>query len=455
MKSQSTISDSETIAALATPHGEGGIAVIRLSGPAASDVLEKMFCSKQQRSEGHWKSHHLYYGTFRNPQGSVIDHGLAVWMKAPRTYTGEDVVEFHVHGGRLIVFRFLEEIYRQGARPAQPGEFTQRAFLNGKMDLTQAEAVADMISAKSDRALQLARAQWEGELSGPVSKLRKSLLEILAQLEAAIDFPEEDLEELEFSKIKNGLESALRQMKVVVALVGKPNVGKSSLLNALVHEEAAIVHDQPGTTRDTIERNLALGGLSVRLVDTAGMRKASGEVEKKGIEKSRKWLEKADLVLALFDRSQPLTNEDFEIAKSASKKRGLFVLNKSDLPIAWPLDDLMPQRVMSTFEIPSISVSARTGEGLAGLERAISKAFSVEDLEKEGRLLVNQLRHKEALQKSVASLSSAIEAFDQGQSPELISADLLRATQEVGEIVGEVTTEHILDDIFSKFCIGK
>lgn len=456
--------DISTIAALASPSGEGGVAVIRLSGSQSPLILEKIFKGSLALSE--WQSHHLYYGKLSSSDGEFLDHGLAVWMKAPHSFTGEDVVEFQIHGGRLIAWKVLDALYKVGARPALPGEFSQRAFLNGKMDLTQAEAIADMISAQSEHALKLAQNQWTGSLSKPVSELRGKLLESLVFLEAAIDFPEEDIEILESSKIRDILESAKKQLEIwiqdyelgrilreglIVSLIGKPNVGKSSLLNYLVKEDAAIVHDAPGTTRDVIEKRINLGGIALSLVDTAGIRETSEVVEKEGILRSKAWLDKSDLVLALFDSSAPLTSEDLELISLISNKKSLLLLTKSDLPSLWSLKDL-PLKCQPT---DCLKVSTKTSLGLKELEKKIPSIFGLNDLEKDSHVLLNQLRHKQALENGLHSLNQAIQSLEEKASPEWVAGDVMRTAQFVGEIIGEVTTEHVLDDIFSRFCIGK
>ncbi len=455
----------DTIAALASPSGEGGIAVVRISGPLAPDILKKMFRGGPTLFDN-WQTHHLYYGRLLDIQENLLDHALAVWMKAPRTFTGEDVVEFHIHGGRLISLKVLEAIYHCAARPALPGEFSQRAFLNGKMDLTQAEAVADMISAQSEQALKLAQDQWSGALSKPVSELRKKLLDALVYLEAAIDFPEEEIEFAELSQIQEILESSYKQLKawiidyelgrmiregLSVVLVGKPNVGKSSLLNYLVREEAAIVHDEPGTTRDIIERKITLGGLLIRLLDTAGIRETQEKVEQIGIQRTKAHFERADLVLALFDSSVPLGQEDLDLAKSALKRKSLFLINKSDLKAQWLPDDLFP----ASMSAPYLNISLKTHQGLSELEKGIPELFGIHELGKGSHLLINQLRHKQALEQAAKCLELAILSVQKNRSPELIASEVMRATQFVGEIIGEISSEHILEDIFGRFCIGK
>ncbi len=465
---------TETIAALATAPGEGGIAVLRISGPKAPQILTTLFRpaflrNGSKTSPEDYESHRLYYGKIFGPQNTLLDEGMAVWMKAPRSFTGEETVELHIHGGRLISQKILEVIYHLGVRPAEPGEFSQRAFLNGKIDLSQAEAVADMIAARSDQALKLAQAQWKGMLSKPISILRASLLDLLVLLEAAIDFPEEDIDILDRKSTLKKMDGALDQMQewldgyergrilregLIVALIGKPNVGKSSLLNALTREEAAIVHAEPGTTRDVIEKQIQLKGISLRLIDTAGIRDATGEVEREGIERSRRWLARADLVLALLDPSRALEPEDFAIFSHLENKKILLILNKQDLPSVWTLNDLTT-RFPFLSQAPSCQISAKTGWGMKALEDKIPALFELEEFQKMESLILNHERHRVAIEKSVAALRTAREGLMAGISFELISADVLQAANAMGEIIGEVTTEHILEDIFGRFCIGK
>jgi len=457
--------DASTIAALATPAGEGGVAVLRLSGSQSPQILKVLFKGGPPQLSD-WQSHRLYYGKIQDRNGELLDRALAVWMKAPTSFTGEDVVELHLHGGRLIAWKVLDCLYREGARQALPGEFSQRAFLNGKMDLCQAEAIADMISAQSEQALKLAQQQWEGALSKPVSELRKKLLEALVFLEAAIDFPEEEIELLENAQIQKILEAANLQLKtwiedyalgrilregLLVVLVGKPNVGKSSLLNYLVRDEAAIVHDAPGTTRDAIEKRINLGGLALRLIDTAGIRDAQEFVEQAGIQRSKAYLEKADLVLALFDTSCPLSSEDFDLIPLLSGKKAILLLTKSDLSPQWEMAALPPELRAHPF----LNISVHAASGLTALEEKIPSLFGIQDLNKAPQVLMNQLRHKQALEQASHCLCQALEALQKKVSPEWIASDVMNAAQHIGEIVGEVNHEHVLDEIFSRFCIGK
>ncbi len=453
----------ETIVALATPPGEGGVAMIRMSGPLSPQILKQLF--QRKSSLKNWDSHRLYYGSLVEGNGVLLDEGLAVWMKAPHSFTGEEVVEFHIHGGPLIARKILKAICNLGARSAQAGEFSQRAFLNGKMDLTQAEAIADMIAAHSEQALKLAQAQWQGELSKPVLKLKNDLLEALVHLEAAIDFPEEEIDPEPPPALVQLMESSIGQINqwlsdyemgrmiregLVVVLIGKPNVGKSSLLNQLVKEDAAIVHEQPGTTRDAIEKNIQLGGVSVRLVDTAGIREAKETIEQEGIARSHRWLDRADLVLALFDLSTPLQKEDYEIASLASKKNSLFILNKTDLSPQW-----REEALVSYCSRPPLRISSKTGHCVGDLEKYIPQLFGIKSWENTQYAWINQLRHKEALESGRASLTASLNGLLQKHSPEFVAAGILAAAHYLGEIMGEMTHENILENIFGRFCIGK
>ncbi len=461
-----SLPQTDTIAALATSPGEAGIAVIRMSGPLAPLLLEKTF-KKSSLNSQKWESHKLYLGKIYHEK-DFLDEALAVWMRAPHSFTGEDVVEFHIHGGKLIAWKVLQALYSLGARPAAPGEFSQRAFLNGKIDLIQAEAIADIISASSEKALALAQAQWE-HASGPIELLRSRLMELLMQLEASVDFPEEDIEIIDYSKAIDLAKGSLRQIEqwienyelgrlmrdgVVVALVGKPNVGKSSLMNYLSREEVAIVHEEAGTTRDVLEKRINLRGYSFRFIDTAGIREAEGAVEKIGIEKAKRWIEQADLVLAVFDLSRKWENEDAEILTLASRKRALYFCNKNDLAPKWnPTDVFSSLNLTSSKYIASVSVKA--SKGLQEIEHLLIDAVDLQIDEKQNFLFLNQVRHKKLLEQASASLKQAIVNLEEKASPEWIVADLYSSVESLGEIIGVVAREDVLDNIFSRFCIGK
>ncbi|MBF0493273.1 MAG: tRNA uridine-5-carboxymethylaminomethyl(34) synthesis GTPase MnmE [Deltaproteobacteria bacterium] len=459
----------DTIAALATPIGEAGIAVVRVSGPLASKILFTLFKTVLKSDE--WQSHRLYYGELFDSSNKILDYAMAVWMKGPCSFTGEDVVEFHIHGGQYIALKTLEAIFTEGARSAKPGEFSERAFLNGKIDLTQAESIADMISANSELSLRLAQRQWQGAFSKPVAVLRELLLECLVRLETAVDFPEDDLDFLDRPKLKKIFWEALQQItcwivdyekgKILreglrVVLLGKPNVGKSSLLNQLVQEDAAIVHSQAGTTRDPIHKNIVLAGLTIQLIDTAGLRNSAGEIEKIGIERSLAWFEKADLVLAMFDLSSPLDNDDLKLLSLLGSKPVLLIYNKKDLRPQWDPHLLYEHfNLKRPVQIKSLLISAKNAEGIRELEKIIPELFGLSDFKRKEQFFINQIRHCEALNKAKVSLEMASRALDSAASPELIASDVLMAIQYLGEIIGKINTEDILDSIFSKFCIGK
>ena len=458
---------NDTIVALATPPGEGGIGILRLSGPKAPELAAKLWRSRQPVAD--FASHRLYPGCFLDPSGGQeLDSGLAVWMRAPHSFTGEEVVEFQLHGGPWLLHRALEILLHLGARAAEAGEFSRRAFLNGKMDLLQAEAVADLIHAQSEAALRNARAQLQGRLSGEIEAMREKLLFAVARIEAAIDFPEEDIEIAQPPQTDAELEALERELKtwlekfqvgrllregVKVALVGRPNVGKSSLLNRLLREDRAIVHASPGTTRDVIEAPAHWGGLAFQLFDTAGIRAGEEEVEREGIRRSRLTAENADLVLWLLDASEPLREEDRNLARSL-RGRVLMVANKMDreteahrLPLwtppagseAWPL----------------IPVSAQDGRGIDELKEAVLQAAGLKAWGERENAYLNNARHQAALLQALEALSQARTALASGLAWECLAADLRQATQAMEALLGRVSSEDILGEIFSRFCIGK
>lgn len=463
-----TCSDMDTIVALATPNGEGGIGVLRLSGSRAPEALARMF--RGSRPVSAFESHHLYLGKFIEPgSDEILDKGLAVWMRAPRSYTGEEVVELHAHGGPLVLNRLLAVLLGMGLKPAPPGEFTRRAFLNGKLDLLQAEAVGEMIHAKSEAALRNAQAQLEGRLSRQVEALRERLIFLLARVEAAIDFPEEDIELIAAEQTLEEIgrmESLLQEWRekfdigrllregVKVALVGRPNVGKSSLLNALLGEERAIVHDSPGTTRDVIEASWEYQGVLFQLFDTAGIREGVGEVEQEGIRRSKLTAARADLSLWLLDVSAPLVPEDLALG-SALQGQVLVVGNKVDRGI---LTQSFPEGWRPAFS-PSASewrfISAKTGEGLQGLKEGILRAVGIAADELRTHAYLNNARHAAAIQDACASLARARDALKKALPAECAAADLRQTALALEALLGKVSQEDILDRLFSSFCVGK
>ncbi|RME00395.1 MAG: tRNA uridine-5-carboxymethylaminomethyl(34) synthesis GTPase MnmE [Deltaproteobacteria bacterium] len=455
----------DTIAAIATPPGTGGIGIVRISGPRALTILERTF-----RKRGGMTSHRLYPGTFVDPEGGeVIDHVLAVVMYAPHSYTGEDVVEIHGHGGTLVMSKILSIVLAAGARHAEPGEFTRRAFLNGRIDLTQAEAIADIIHARSEGGLRLAQRQLGGELGRRLRGFQDRLLTLLARTEAMIDFPEEDDVGEESAGIRRELSPLLAGMKrllatfregrilregLSVAIVGRPNVGKSSLLNRLLRADRAIVTHVPGTTRDTLEDHAMLGGVPLRLIDTAGLRSTDDLVEAAGIERTRETIEAASLLLWVLDAADPQPEAEAAIARQIEGKKVIPILNKIDrLPAERARQIPASLRGLPLSE--PIFTSMTRGVGLEELTaRIVAVAFGGEVAPAEG-VMISRERHRDALRRSIAHLEQAYEAFEAQRSPEFAALDLSEALHALGEITGATTTEDLLDRIFSTFCIGK
>lgn len=455
----------DTIAAIATGMGEAGIGVVRISGPAAIPVGDKAFRPRRGKGLVDRRSHTVTYGWVVDPDsGAGVDEAVAIVMKGPRSFTGEDVVELHCHGGQVAIRRVLDAALAAGARLAEPGEFTRRAFLNGRMDLSQAEAVIDIIRAKTDRAMDAAVHQLRGGLSTEVQAIRDRLLEVAAHLEADIDFPELDLEVQTHDQVLHNCEWALahirgllagaRQGKLLregfrVVLAGRPNVGKSSLLNRLVRENRAIVTEIPGTTRDVIEEWINLRGLPVIVTDTAGIRETNDVVERLGVDRSRAMLERADLILVVVDASTGVTAEDRELAALLPERTAKFVLvNKVDLVSGeWPE---AYGRLVDNARV--IGVSAETGLGVERLEEAISEAAGLTDREES---LVANARQEAALRRALGHVEGALETRLAGFGSDLISIDVRGAWVALGEITGETVGEDLLDQIFSRFCIGK
>jgi tRNA modification GTPase len=479
-------SAQDTIAAIATPVGESGIGVVRLSGPSALAAAQALFQSSKSVDLTASPSHRCYVG-YLQLEGRRIDQAVVTLFRAPHSYTGDDIVEISAHGSPFILNQILDACVKAGARLAGPGEFTERAFLAGKIDLTQAEAVADLIRAKTDRAHAAALAQLEGRLAKKVCALRDRLLPLLAHVEVGLDHSDEDHDFLARERlsaqclgVREEIDSILASARVGkilreglrVALVGRPNVGKSSLLNALLKEERAIVTPVPGTTRDTLEETINWDGLPVVLTDTAGMRGSEDPVERLGMERSRKALQGADLVLGVFDASEPLSEEDTRLIEACAGKPFIAVLNKIDLPA--PVLSLTPgpspngrgERSSLSYQervaegrvrlpSPTVHVSAKTGEGLEELVHAVKTwSLSGADSAAGAQWMINA-RHQTALTKARQALDHALEAARQGHYEECVALELQTALQALGEILGESSTEDLLDQIFSKFCIGK
>ena len=453
----------DTIAAIATPPGEGGIAVVRISGPDAEKIALEIFIRRQRRN-GKLRSHTLYHGQITDPENAQpIDEVLLAIMRKPRSYTGEDIVEVHCHGGNFLVRQILALILTQGARQAEPGEFTKRAFLNGRVDLAQAEAVLDLIRTRTTQGAQLALNQASGELSKYVGELREELLGILVQVEAAIDFPEEEIELLQRRHLIEKLNALVNKINVIsasyewgrlfrdgakVCICGRPNVGKSSLMNALLGTERVIVTPIPGTTRDVIEESLNLDGLPVIIWDTAGIRESADQVEQLGIALSRQYLEQADALVVVIDGSVELTPEDGALLQIAQSKKVVIAVNKSDLPSVVEL-----QSLATDGSTRLLTTSAKTGTGIDSLKRTLREL--VLGYVTESPVTVTNLRHRSELQRSAIGLARAAETLSQGLPPELAAIDLNDAREALEEIIGIVSNDDILERIFTNFCIGK
>ena len=453
----------DTIVAISTPIGEGGIGIVRISGARSLEIADRLFKSPKGRSLSEVKSHQMIYGYIIDPErGTPIDEVLLSVMRAPATYTKEDIVEINCHGGLLPMRKVLEAVIRMGARMAEPGEFTFRAFMNGRIDLSQAEATLDLIRAKTESSERLALEQLSGRLSEKINHQRDRLMQVCAHIEAYLDFPEEDIETAEVEEILNNIKSIIKELKelsgtyeegrffregLAVAIVGRPNVGKSSLLNALMEQDRAIVTELPGTTRDVLEEYINIEGVPLRIMDTAGIREAHDLAEVEGVRRSLRAIEGADLVLAVFDCSTDFTREDALVIEKIGNRKAIVVLNKADLPMKIQREDF-------NVNFPVVVISAKKGDGIRDLKETIISMVFEGRLSHEG-VIVTNVRHKLALERASMCLERAFNAL-QGDSPyEIVAFELRDALDSLGEIVGAVTTDDILNMIFSQFCIGK
>ncbi len=459
-------SPRDTIVAVATAPGAGGVAVVRVSGNESHAIVARLF--RRRGGGGIPEMRRVYVGNLLGADGEeAIDQVLVFGMRAPRTYTGEDVVEVQCHGGTLVTQRILESLCSAGARPAEPGEFTKRAFENGRMDLAQAEAVADLIAARSEAGRRLAWSQLQGSLSAQVGRLRESVIQARSRCEVSLDFSDEDVPEIaareleqQLARVRGELEvmaetferGRLRYRGARVALVGRPNVGKSSLLNALLGRERAIVTPIPGTTRDVVEASIVVRGAPVVLMDTAGIRDATDVVEAMGVERSRRAVDDSDCVVIVFDRSSVLTADDALVAEAVAQKPTIAVLNKADLP---PAAD--GEAVAATVHCAYIvEVSALTGAGLRELTmRLADLLFGFVECVRDDEVVIFRARHHDALRKAIADLLRAEDGVRVGTPLELIASDLAAAAVALAGITGEITSEDVLDRVFADFCLGK
>ncbi|HWR44039.1 tRNA uridine-5-carboxymethylaminomethyl(34) synthesis GTPase MnmE [Sporomusa sp.] len=461
------LTGDDTISAIATAIGEGGIGIVRVSGSKAVAIADKLFIGRTGKRVADIMSHQVVFGDIVDPASDeTVDEAILIIMRAPRSYTREDVVEIHCHGGPVPLKKILDLTLMLGARLAEPGEFTKRAFLNGRLDLAQAEAVIDIIRSKTDASLKTAVGNLSGRLSAEIKHLRHDILRMIAQLEAAIDFPEEDIEEAAATDVAELIIKAKAEIDKLLAtaqtgrilreglatvIIGKPNVGKSSLLNALLREKRAIVTDIPGTTRDIIEEYVNIRGIPLKIIDTAGIRETADVVEKIGVERAKELVSQADLILLLLDASMPLSPEDRGVLELLSGRQAIILVNKSDLPPLLDfeeLDEIIGSRLV-------VRISVTQGEGLSELEQTIVDMVYSGQVSQGEAAFVNNVRHADALRHTNQRLEDALATIEAGMPPDCIVVDLRSAWEKLGEITGDTVGEDIIDQIFTQFCIGK
>jgi tRNA modification GTPase len=460
----------DTIAAISTPLGRSGIGIVRLTGKDAIKIADKIFISPKKKKLKQTRSHRILFGHIIDPLNKeVVDEVLVSIMKAPNTYTKDDIVEINCHGGMVPLRRVLEVILNEGARLADPGEFTQRAFLNGRIDLAQAEAVLDVINALTEQGRKTAIAQLRGGLSKKIETLKEELIVLTAFVEAHIDFPEEDIESLSLKdmkkkalRIRHSLEKLINSSRygmilregLKTAIIGRPNVGKSSLLNALLEHDRAIVTEMPGTTRDVIEEYLNISGIPVKIMDTAGIREVKDIAEKEGVKRSLTAMEDADLVLLILDGSSVMHKTDVELIEKSNSKNRIIVINKTDLPqkVGAGFKPALTKKATGNSQV--VRISAKKGTGLDELKKRIADTVLQGHAESSADVVTN-IRHVHALEKALASINSFLTAVTKRTSPEFLSIELRDALEAIGEIIGITTPDDILNKIFSNFCIGK
>ena len=455
---------TDTIAAIATPLGESGIGVIRISGSKAYDVGDAIFQSKSSLPLAQRSDRSIQYGLIVDDDGKAVDEVILLIMKGPRSYTAEDVLEIQCHGGRQSLSEILGLVLRHGARLANPGEFTQRAFVNGRLDLAQAEAVMDVIQAKSAQGLTRAVSQLEGRLSRVVGDMRLHLTDFITRLEVTVDYPEEDLEEIEVPDIAGAIRDMERRLDdmlaesksgrmmrdgVMAAIAGTPNAGKSSLLNRFLETERAIVTDVPGTTRDVIEEWITIQGVPICLVDTAGIRSTDDTVEQIGVRRAKEYMDRADIILVVVDQSRPLQEEDRQILETARGRQALIVLNKEDLQPAFETEELQ------SYGLPLLSISASTGAGMGELKDAMLSLALKQGLMAAQSALLANTRHIELVRQSREALQRALDTIEAGMPVDCAIVDIREAWELLGSITGDTVHDDIIEEIFSRFCLGK
>jgi len=455
----------DTIVAVATAPGEAGIGIIRISGEKSLSIINDIFVSKSKKKLSQIDDRRLIYGHIVEKE-TIIDEVLVAYMKAPHTYTKEDVVEINCHGGMISIRRILELLLKSGAQLAEKGEFTKRAFLNGRIDLSQAEAVIDLISSKTDKGFDVAINQLEGNLSETIQKIREKLLEIIAHLTVTIEYPDEDIEEITYDNLSMQLMAIINETQQLIntaetgkiireglrtVIIGKPNVGKSSLLNALLKESRAIVTEVPGTTRDLIEEMIHINGIPLKIIDTAGIRETCDLVEKIGVEKTKESFNIADVIIFILDASQMLTNDDYQIMDLLQEKKAIILFNKMDLPLKADINvvtKLLPNKKI-------VKASVKKGHGIRELEDTLSEMVYTGEIKQENSLLITNVRHKNLLEKAKSFLEDSMDMIERKEALDFIEIDLKNAWETLGEIIGESITEDIIDEVFSRFCLGK
>jgi tRNA modification GTPase len=455
---------TDTIAAIATAMSSSGIGIIRISGDAAVQIVSRIFFMKNGKKISDMPTHTIHYGHIKD-EDEVIDEVMVVLMRAPKSYTKEDTVEIDCHGGVYVMKRVLETVIKYGARPAEPGEFTKRAFLNGRIDLAQAESVIDIIHAKNEFALKSSERQLSGSLSSAVKTVREKLLHEIAFIESALDDPEHISLDGYPKTLQGIVEEAGKEIRKLLAnsdngkilkegistvIIGKPNAGKSSLLNTLVGEERAIVTDIAGTTRDVLEEQINLNGIILNVIDTAGIRKTDDVVEKIGVDRAKKYLNDADLAIYVVDTSTQLDENDFEIMELLKDRKAIILLNKSDLA---PVTDR--ESIRKHLDKKMIAISAKEQTGIGELEETIREMFFTGEVTFNDEVYITNIRHKTALQEAMNSLNLVVQSIMDGMPEDFYSIDLMNAYEELGSIIGEAVEDDLVNEIFSKFCLGK
>ncbi len=455
---------TDTIAAIATAMSSSGIGIIRISGDAAVQIVDRIFFMKNKKNLSDMPTHTIHYGHIKD-EDEVIDEVMVVLMRAPKSYTKEDTVEIDCHGGVYVMKRVLETVIKYGARPAEPGEFTKRAFLNGRIDLAQAESVIDIIHAKNEFALKSSERQLSGSLSSAVKTVREKLLHEIAFIESALDDPEHISLDGYPKTLQGIVEEAGKEIRKLLAnsdngkilkegistvIIGKPNAGKSSLLNTLVGEERAIVTDIAGTTRDVLEEQINLNGIILNVIDTAGIRKTDDVVEKIGVDRAKKYLNDADLAIYVVDTSTQLDENDFEIMELLKDRKAIILLNKSDLA---PVTDR--ESIRKHLDKKMIAISAKEQTGIGELEETIREMFFTGEVTFNDEVYITNIRHKTALQEAMNSLNLVVQSIMDGMPEDFYSIDLMNAYEELGSIIGEAVEDDLVNEIFSKFCLGK